>query len=86
MRGTTGSVMAALILILCLPGCALHRYQVCVMDNDGIGCLAPQDRQGAEMKALAVNATAQGAGVAWVQKAQRKAKPKPAPAGDPISQ
>jgi len=79
MSGTRRGVLAAIILILCLTGCAMHRYQVCVASQTGeIGCLAPQDHHGAELKALVVNATAQGAAVAWVQSAQPKTKSKPA--------
>lgn len=87
MRGIIGGVVAA-FLFFDLTGCAMHRYQVCVAAQSGeLGCLSPQDRQGAEMKALAVNAVSGGSALAWVQKAPAKAKPAVKdPPGEPISQ
>lgn len=67
------SLPLLLIPLLLLTGCA-HRYQAVVLSKSGIQYLMPQDRQAADMKALAINAS--GEGLAWVQRVPKRAKEK----------
>jgi hypothetical protein len=62
------------IPLLLLTGCIGHRYQAVALSKSGIDYLMPQDRHGAELKALAINAT--GSGVAWVQRVPKPEKEK----------
>lgn len=78
--------MLKLVLALIL-GASPH-YQTCILATQSgeVYCSEMrQDRQGAELKALAVNAASQGAAVAWVQKIQKEPKgAKPLKAKKPV--
>jgi hypothetical protein len=59
-----------------LAGCSvLHRqqYQACSLSvaTAHIWCGVPQDKAGADLKAMAVNVGAQGTAIAWTQKVQK---------------
>ena len=66
--------MKALLAATCLllAACGGRRWQACAI-NSGSGeilCGTPQTRDGAELKALAINATAGGQAAAWSQRVQ----------------
>lgn len=68
-----------ILVTMSLVGCAGRRYQACAIatKTGEIVCGIPQTRQGAEMKALVVNATSEGQAVAWTQRTQATPKVKP---------
>ena len=65
-----------ILAMAALSGCAMRNYQTCVLSSaDGsLTCSRPQDRNGAELKALAVNSMSGGNAVAWSQRVQSKPK------------
>jgi hypothetical protein len=69
---------STVLIILCvalMAGCASRRFQVAVLSSDGsISKTVSQDREGADMKALAINGAAHGLAVAWVQRAEKPKK------------
>ena len=57
------------------------QWQTCgLLTKSGeIHCMVPQDRRGAELKALAYNAASGGEVIAWAQKVQHPPTADPAP-------